>query len=133
MFIIAILQHTIESELKTAFQKARLGLATDEELIKEISAKFSNNIKETQFSVLTTVLMYLYDFDYDKISADIAKVLLLDTSGVVLVKDRFKVLSAIFPAINFYCKGDYSKILNFIESMKYDGCDDEDYDNLPFQ
>lgn len=133
MFIIAILQHTIESELKTAFQKARLGLATDEELIKEISAKFSNNIKETQFSVLTTVIMYLYDFDYDKISADMAKVLLLNTNGVDMLQDKFKVLSVLFPAIDFYCKGDYSKILNFIESMKYDGCDDEDYDNLPFQ
>lgn len=132
MFIIAILQHTMEAELKTAFQKARLGLATDEELVKEISAKFSNNIKETQFSVLTTVIMHLYNFDYDKISADMAKVLLLNTNGVDMLQDKFKVLSVLFPAINFYCKGDYSKILNFIESMKYDGCDDEDYDSLPF-
>lgn len=132
MFIIAILQHTMEAELKTAFQKARLGLATDEELVKEISAKFSNNIKETQFSVLTTVIMHLYNFDYDKISADMAKVLLLNTNGVDMLQDKFKVLSVLFPAINFYCKGDYSKILNFIESMKYDDCDDEDYDSLPF-
>lgn len=128
-----IVKYKFESELKTAFEKVRLGLASDEELIKEISERYANDLKENQYSVLTTVLMYLYDFDYDKISADMAKVLLLNTNGVDMLQDKFKVLSVLFPAINFYCKGDYSKILNFIESMKYDGCDDEDYDSLPFQ
>lgn len=99
-----------------------------EDIINVVYNMYKEEKRRMSTDIITTILMHLYDYDYASIRADLANAVIFRDEDIEF--DRLSVLRAFMRSIDFYCKGDYSPILDFLRK-----CEESDYsvDELPFQ
>lgn len=78
--------------------------------------KINGCLKNT--GALALMLKELYDFDLDALTADIAKIELLEADKVVDKRDRKKLLRAFWWIISVYYEGNVKKAIQTCNDIK---------------
>lgn len=103
---------------------------------EEIKRRYLRDVIKSEsslkISVLSTILSKIYDFDHNALKKDLSKVLLLKGEKLADEQERVSFLQCIMGTIEFYTKGDYSSLFNYIDSLCYDEDEDYDYADLPY-
>ena len=111
------------------------GIENNPDDAQNIKKQFLCHITKTEHAktvnVLATVLSKIYDFDYDALKTDMAKIIMLDAEKTADKNERANLLRCIMSVVDSFVKGDYSSLLNYIDSLCDDG-DDYDYSELPY-
>ncbi|MCM1219616.1 MAG: hypothetical protein NC548_34480 [Lachnospiraceae bacterium] len=128
---MAISEHWGMNALNEMF----LGIENYPDNAEEIKLQFLRYITKSEqaktINVLATILSKIYDFDHDALKADMSRIIMLDAEKTADRNERANLLRCMMSVVDFFVKGDYSALLNYIDSLCDDG-DDCDYAELPF-
>lgn len=102
-----------------------------EDIKREFLRSIARSESERTVGVIATILSKIYDFDHNALKADLTKVIVFDAERVADENERVAFLQCIAGTIDFYMKGDYSFLLNYIDSLCWDA-EDYDCEELPF-
>ena len=124
----------IEQDLK-ALNDMLLCIEGSPDKAEDIKREFLRNITKSEHdktvNILATMLSKIYDFDHNALKADMAKIIILDTEKVPDENERADILQCIMSVVDYFVKGDYSPLLNYIDSLCWDE-EDYDYADLPY-
>ena len=111
------ISNKIDPYLGSLLRKCRENPEDEHQYKMEYLHHYADLQKENEMSVLTTVLLNLYDYDLKALQTDLAWVVMLHTSKVPDEKERRQCLHYLFNALDYYAQGDYSQIQSCISSM----------------
>ena len=107
----------IDPYLGSLLRKCRENPEDEHQYKIEYLKHYADLLKENEMSVLTTVLLHLYDYDFKALQTDLARAVMLHTGKVPDEAERWQCLLYLFNALEYYAQGDYSQIQSCISSM----------------
>lgn len=130
-----VISNKQELGLKSTLEALELGEYTVEIALEKIVEIIREVNKENAISIMTTVIMQAYDYNYEEISRDWAKILLMQPEVSFSHKERIDFFRIIMQPLRFYCQGDFSEFSNFICGFcaKHPEGVAQDEEDLPFE
>lgn len=96
--------------------------------LKDYNIALEKSMQTTRLDVVSTILLFIYDYDYAALRNDLTSLLLVGIEDGSKATRR-TVLMSMLPSIRFYFDGDYSHLLNFLTEFIKDDWEELD---LPF-
>lgn len=94
-------------------------------------SKITKTEHSKRISIVATILAKIYDHDYKALRRDMHKVMVLNAERVTDQQERIIFLMCIKGTVDFYMKGDYSELFQYLDDMCIDE-EDFDYASLPY-
>ena len=102
-----------------------------EDIKREFLQKITKSEHDKTVNILATMLSKIYDFDHNALKADMTKIIILGMEKLPDENERADILQCIIRVVDYFVKGDYSSLLNYIDSLCWDE-EDYDYADLPY-